>query len=236
MLRDNWTRAEFDTYVSTLKQRKKEGLLSSPLPAITICRQAGGRGELTAHALKQYLDAYEKDSLPWQVFEANLVDLILEKNALPVAISERFKEVPATFWQRLKRRFTGEPTDKHLFESTSSTIEELLSLGHCIIVGRGASFVAAHMPHVLKVRLTASKETAIRRIAKDDKKTRKEATLLWRQRNHARETYIKKHFHQKVQPKGLHDLVIQTDNLRVLDVVDQIAQELKARGLITPKA
>lgn len=232
MLRENWTKEELDNYVSSIRHMKETGQLTSPLPAITICRQAGARGELTAYALKQYLDAHQNVHPTWQVFEANLVDLILEKNALPLTIAPLMKEDKSTLWQKIQNLFSAAPSNKELFLRTISTIEELLGLGRCIIVGRGASFVAHEMPHVLRIRLEASRETAIRRIAKDDKITRQKAEEIWNQRNTARDNYIKTYFHKNPHKKQSYDIIINTDNLRVMEVADIIGKELKQRNLV----
>lgn len=226
MNRDSFTHKEFELYKVAARNWKETSPSSYRLPAVTICRQAGARGELTAHALKQYLDALNVNPLPWMVFEANLVDLIMEQELLPPGALHNMPEDKVGFWSRMRARFAGIPTDRDLFCRTSSVISEILNLGHSIVVGRGASYCAADMPHVLKVKLMASKETAIRRIAYDDKISRKEANLVRQKRNSARDAYIRAYFRKNPADLDPYDLTIQTDNLRIVEVAELIAKAL----------
>lgn len=229
MDRDSFTQKEFEDYKKAARALLEANQGNFRLPAVTICRQAGARGELTAHALKQYLDATNTTTLPWMVFEANLVDLILEQHFLPPATVRNMPEDRVSFWSRVRSRLTGTPTDRFLFCRTFSVISELLNLGQCIIVGRGASYCAAPMPHVLKVKLTATKETAIRRIAHDERISRKEANLIRQQRNKARDAYIRTYYHKNPNKSDVYDLTIQTDDLRVVEVAEIIGKELLLR-------
>lgn len=226
MKRDLYSKESFAQYVQDVKTLKKEGKLAYPLPCITICRDAGARGELTAHALKQYLDAATKPNPLWQVFEANLVDIILEKKALEGATRETLTEDKYSLFKRIQAFFQGLPSDYDVFEETVNVIQELLSLGNCIIVGRGASYVAKDMPNVLKVKLTVSSETALRRIAKDDGVNRTEAAFIYRKRNKARRNYIKNYYKQNPDNPKNYDLVLDTDNLRVVEIAEIIGKAL----------
>lgn len=229
MDRDSFTQKEFEDYKKAARAVLEANQGDLRLPAVTICRQAGARGELTAHALKQYLDAADTATLPWMVFEANLVDLILEQNFLPPGTIRNMPEDRVGFWSRVRSRLTGTPTDSFLFRRTFSVISELLNLGQCIIVGRGASYCAASMPHVLRVKLLATKETAIRRIAHDERISRTDSNLIRQQRNKARDAYIRTYYHKNPNKSDIYDLTIHTDELRVVEVAEIIGKELLSR-------
>lgn len=231
MTRDAVTQEELEAFVSQIHQMREEGLIKPPLPAVTISRSAGSRGELTAHALKNYLDATEDTGLPWKVFESNLVGILLKRNKLPESLAVRLPEEKIGFLTRIKGLFDKQPSNMLLFQKATIFLQELLGLGHTIIVGRGAGVLANDMPHVLKVRLLASKDTAIRRIAKDDRVSRAKAEVIRTVRDAGREAYIKNYHHwggfHNVQEK--HDLVIQTDQWRVVEVAEQIGRELRKK-------
>lgn len=229
MSRNEFTQAEFEDYAATVLKIREEGIITDPLPAVVISRDAGARGVLTAHALKQYLDATETDlKLPWKVFEANLVDIMLKRNSLPKALVDKMPEDKVGFLQRIRNLFEKEPSDTELFQKTESLLHELLGLGQNIIVGRGADFVGANMPHVLKVKLLVSEDTAVRRIAKDEGITRQEAAELRVRRDVARAAYVKNYYRRNYHDYRHFDLVIETDNLRVVEVAEMIGRAIRS--------
>lgn len=231
-MRDAFTQEEFEEYVATIRRMKESGELTRPFPVVTICRQAGARGELTAHALKQYLDASTLQTPAWHVFETNLVDIILKRNFLPETMAQSMTEDGGSLLRRLRSLFGGRPSEAELFRRTANIIRELLGIGQCIIVGRGASFLAEGMPHVLRVKLLAKEETAIRRLAKDEGISRVDATDLCHKRNAARNAFIKTYYHRNPLDHRVYDLVINTDEKRVVEVAEEIGRELLNRHVL----
>lgn len=229
MSRDDFTIEEFEDFVTKIRQAKEKGLLTLPLPSVTISRDAGARGVQTAHALKQYLDATEKTGIKWKVFEANLVNILLKRNSLPSTLANRMPEDKVGFLQRVKTLFEHAPSDQELFQRTRQLLDELLDLGQCIIVGRGADLQGIKKSRVLKVKLLVSEETAIRRIAKDEGISRQKAAELRVKRNNARAAYVKTYFHKNYHHLDHFDLVIQTDDLRVVEVAEKIGRALRSR-------
>lgn len=219
-----YSKEDFEQYVRDVRELRTSGTLTHPLPAVTICRDAGARGEMTAHCLKNYLDAVTDPHPLWQVFEANLVDLILEKADLKNLSSVHLQEESSSIFKKMKALLQGLPSDYEIYEETVAVIKELLDLGHCIIVGRGASFVAASMANVIKIKLTVSEQTALRRIAKDEGVSRTEAASIYRNRNKARRSYIKDYYRQNPDEKRHYDEVINTDDKSAAEVAEHIGK------------
>lgn len=230
MSRDQFTQEEFEEFVSQVRHLKEQGAIKRPLPSVTISRDAGSRGVLTAHALKQFLDATESVGLPWKVFESNLVNILLKRDKLPDSLAVRMSEDKIGFLKRIQGVFSKEPSNMLLFKKTTAFLQELLELGQCVIVGRGAGLLAQEMPQVFKVKLLVSEETAIRRIAKDEKVSRSQAVALRIKRNDERAAYIRNYHHWGLSSREKFDLVIQTDELRVVEVAEKIGRALRSRG------
>jgi cytidylate kinase len=199
-------------------------------PSITISRQTGARGRTIGKKLQAALSAEAKDSsLPWALFDDDLVKKVLEDNHLPLDL-EKFmpddavSEVEGSINEILGRH----PSLWSLFEKTVRTIVRLSRMGHSIIVGRGGNFITHGFSNVLNVRLIGSEEVRIAQMVKLGMSAG-EALKFIKEEDTARKNYIKQHFKSDIDNSMSYDLTINTDKLKDEEVVEILVAAINSK-------
>jgi cytidylate kinase len=199
-------------------------------PALAIARQAGTR---VAAIEKILLDRLNADSPPdehWMLFDDRLVQQVLEDHHLPRQLAAH---MPEDHYPRvqdlLSEVFLHTPYNWELFELTNDTIVRLARLGHCILVGRGATWVTRHMPHVLKVFLIGSLPLRVRAYAREHHLDDIEAARRVARTDQAIQRYLAAHFGTEALDASHADLVINTDHLNDAAVAAAITGALWER-------
>ncbi|MDP4777583.1 MAG: cytidylate kinase-like family protein [Opitutales bacterium] len=195
-----------------------------------MSRQTGARGRTIGKKLQAALSAEAKDSsLPWALFDDDLVKKVLEDNHLPLDL-EKFmpddavSEVEGSINEILVRH----PSLWSLFEKTVRTIVRLSRMGHSIIVGRGGNFITHGFSNVLNVRLIGSEEVRIAQMVKLGMSAG-EALKFIKEEDTARKNYIKQHFKSDIDNSMSYDLTINTDKLKDEEVVEILVAAINSK-------
>jgi cytidylate kinase len=179
------------------------------LPLITISRQCGTGAVPIAHLVADELnhDFRESGTRPWTVFDRNLVQRVLEDHRLPKTL-ERFmpEDVRVGIHDTLEELLGLHPSSWKLAEHTANTILRLAHLGHCILVGRGATVITANMPLAFHVRLVAPPSYRIQQIAADRCLTELEAEHYVSVTDRARQRYVSRYHNAKLTNEAMYDL------------------------------
>jgi hypothetical protein len=195
-----------------------------PGPAVTIAYQTGSGAHEIAQRLSGALQTEEpKGTVPWTVFDRHLVEKMLEEHELPKALAKFMPEDRRSFIQDTTEELVGlRPPSWVLVPKIAETILHLADAGHVIIVGRGANFITAHLPHVFHIRLIASLPKRIERVQRLNSLTPEEAAHFIRQEDRSRNRYAREHFHKSVDEALAYDLVLNTDRISFSDAVELI--------------
>ncbi len=199
--------------------------------SITLSRQAGARGHSIANRLVEELRRHQDpEDPPWTLFDRELVCQILDDHHLPHELAKfmpdnRVGELEAAINEILGRH----PSSWTLFEYTIDTIVRLARLGHCIIVGRGASVVTRAFPNTLHIRLIGSPEHRIRHMVQAHSMTERQADAYIKSKDAARQKYLKQHFDKDINDPHLYDFILNTDYLEDNTAIQIIQAAVRAR-------
>jgi cytidylate kinase len=194
-------------------------------PAITISHQIGSGAHEIAERLAALLQADEPDAtVPWTVFDRQLVEKALEEHHLPKALAKYIPEDRRNYIQDVLEEMLGlRPPSWVLEPKIAETVLRLADAGHVILVGRGANFITARLPNVFHVRLIASLPQRIERLQKLNHLTPAAADRLVRDADRAQGRYVKAHFHARPSDDLAYHLIINTDLVSCPDAAQLIA-------------
>jgi CMP/dCMP kinase len=203
------------------------------MPLITISRMVGAGGaELAARVAA---------TLGWQLVDNGLVDSVAQRLGVPVAeVVEREEKVP-TLTQRLAdalalgapevlsgRPTTLPPSEERILEVTANVIEEAVSAGPTVVVGRGAQWVLGEREDSLHVFLYAARAELAARIAARLSLSLKDAEKYVDDSNKQREQYVRSHWNRSWLAHANYHLCLNTGWLgidRAAAIVVQVARE-----------
>lgn len=212
--------------ISYLEADRKSSLIRArqPGPAVTISYQSGSGAHEIAQRLAEALQAAEpKGTFPWTVFDRHLLEKVLEEHELPRALAKFMPEERRSLIQDTMEELVGlRPPSWVMVPKIAETVLHLADLGHVILVGRGANFITAHLPHVFHVRLIASLPKRLERVQQLNSLTPAEAAKFLKDEDRSRKRYSKEHFHKSVDEALAYDLVLNTDRIPFSDAVELI--------------
>ncbi len=121
--------------------------------------------------------------------------------------------------------------DFHRFEQTE-TLRELIrdailttaDEGNVVIVAHAASFALAERENVLRVLVTASDESRLRRLSDAEGLDAKAAVKLLRDSDKGRAAYLKQFYDVSQELPTHYDLVVNTDRIATEQAVETIAR------------
>jgi hypothetical protein len=107
------------------------------------------------------------------------------------------------------------PHEGEMRDLIRAAIEETAERGSVVIVAHAASHALASRPDVLRVLVTASRETRLSRVAAEGKMSGKDAERTIAQSDAARAEYLKRFYGARSELPTHYDLVVNTDRLSV---------------------
>jgi len=180
--------------------------------AVTISRQAGCGALAVAEKLARYLqERSSRPSVPWTVFDRNLVDKVLEEHDLPKNLAKFLPEDRVSEVEDLVTDILGTyPPLWKVVIHTAETILRLANMGNVILIGRGGNIITAKMQGVLHVRLVAPLEKRIAHAHEAYGMTEDAARDFCQHEDRGRARYFKKYFNADVNDPLLYQLIINT--------------------------
>ncbi|MGO8763708.1 MAG: AAA family ATPase [Limisphaerales bacterium] len=188
------------------------GTMRNAARAVTISRQAGCGALVVAEKLANLLQkAAPKNSIPWTVFDRNLMDKVLEEHELPKYLSKFMREDRVSKTEDFITDLLGsQPPQWKMVRETSETMLKLADLGNVILIGRGGNVITSPLPDVLHVRLVCPLEKRMEHAHEAYNMTKTAARAFCLKEDRGRARYLKKYFHADINnPTGYH-LVINT--------------------------
>lgn len=186
---------------------------AGPGPVITISRLAGSGGRTLAAGLAERLGC--------EVHDHSIVERIARTRRLSpelVALLDEQDIRQSDLWVRgvLENRLF---LKEQYREALSETVLGMAAAGNAVIIGRGAGHILGHRA-TLRVRLVAGSATRVARLQVCTGLGRAEARTLLDETDRRREAYVRKLLGVDPHDAAGYDLVVNTDRLAPIEVVE----------------
>ncbi|MCC6129789.1 MAG: cytidylate kinase-like family protein [Acidobacteria bacterium] len=187
----------------------------SQRPVVTISRLTGAGGLTIAENVADYLNERRpKKAAEWTVFDKNLVQKVLEEHDLPAQLEkfmpeDRFSGISDTVEELLGLH----PSSWRLVQQMTETVLRLAEMGSCILVGRGAGLITAHLPQAIHVRLIGSLEARVAHLQELHQLSKKKALEMVESEDKARRRYVMKYLKSDPDDPLHYHLILNTDRV-----------------------
>jgi cytidylate kinase len=202
---------------------------------VTIEREFGAGGAAIAQKLAQRLG--------WQLWDQNLTAEIAKLAQVDHALVERLDERCDSLFSRLMKVYMRGSFERSLpvdvldqFDADrmvalmQPVIDRAADAGHCVIVGRGSTYLLRDRPDAFHVFIYAPLDEKIRRVTALGK-TEAEAIELISTIDQERATFVQKYFSKEWPTRDLYHLMINSkvgDEVVVRAILDEML-DLNAR-------
>ena len=196
-------------------------------PFITISREAGSGGSSLARLLARRLNAEAPADVFWRVYDGSVTTRMLDANRVSRTVArylpeDRVPEVTSTIGELVGLH----PNLWTLVQKTNEAIHQFAAAGHAIIVGRGANFATADLPHGLHVRLIAPEADRAEFLAAQYNVPTRHAALLNAKCEAGRRRYVRANFNADVADPYAYDLIINTGRVSLTDAAEMICTRI----------
>ena len=195
-------------------------------PFVTISRESGAYGTTIADMLAEHLRQHERRrEAPWAVFDKELIQKVIEEYNFPAVFQRYILESPTPLVEDiLAELFSLHPPQEVFVRRVNETILHLATLGHVILVGRGANIITRRLPNGIHVRLVGSFEKRVAHMKEDLNLAQEQARQYVMKEDHDRQAYIKRYFQKEISDVSLYDLIINTDTVPIENAVRVIGE------------
>ena len=201
-------------------------------PVVTVSRQTGAGGNTFGEALRAWLEENQpKGRGAWAVVDRELVDKILEDEALPERLASWSPEDHLAGISFVVEELLGlhRATWKPMQETTE-TILRLGEMGNVVLVGRGANVILGHLPQAFHVRLVASLESRVAHVAEARELSKKAARAWVEAEDRARRRFIRRYFQVDVADPLLYNHVVNVDRVSIDEAARIVGEAVLARA------
>jgi CMP/dCMP kinase len=204
------------------------------MAVLTVSRLYGSGGsEVAAIAAKE---------LGWSLLDNAVVDAVAARMGLSVAeVRDREERVPSLVERLTSAMAMGSqewmspiaeakrPTDEQLIEVTRRIIEEAISRGPLVVVGRGTQEMLAEREDTLHVFCYAPRKALIARTMKREGVSADEAARLVDNINRERDQWVRLHWERDRRAHENYDLSVNTERLGIEGAADLIVIAARKR-------
>ncbi|HEX9484578.1 MAG TPA: cytidylate kinase-like family protein [Gemmatimonadaceae bacterium] len=212
------------------------------MPIITVSRQFGAGGSRVAEKVA--------DALGWQLYDNAMVDEIAARLGTTVeAVSARDERAPslaervASTISLTATQFlpdvSGEgilPSEERIVDVTKRVMEEAVSAGPAVIVGRGAQCLLAMRSDALHVFCYAPLDALVARTMTSDSLSREEARRKVIDMNAGRAEYVKRYWSRDWRDVANYHLCVDTAWLGIDGAAELIVRVARTRLITTRTA
>jgi cytidylate kinase len=177
---------------------------------LTISRDEGSMSDEIARVLSQ--------ELGWRIYDKEIVNYIAHNNHVRESMVRDLDEktqslMHETILRLLQMTETAPFGAEEYHEALLKTLAAIAAQGKAILIGRGSNFALGRSEHGLHIRITASLNNRIARVAQKNKLAPEEARHRLHEIDSERQAFIRRHFKQSLDDLHFYDLVINTDHL-----------------------
>jgi cytidylate kinase len=205
------------------------------MPVITISRMFGSGGSEVA--------ARVADGLGWTLLDNALVERVAAQlGRTPVEVQAIEERVPSLAERLADALALGSPeivspalsaplppTEERLLEVTERVIDDAISRGPVVLVGRGAQSYLAQRTDALHVFCYASRPALIARVVKREGIPAEEAAKRVDETNKRREQYVRRYWQRSWHSPENYHLCVNTEWLGIDGAGDLIVQVARER-------
>jgi cytidylate kinase len=191
-------------------------------PCLTISRETGAGASYVAQRIGE--------KLGFDTVDRELIEALAERHNLPRDMLEIVDERVCNVLRESIGIWLG-----HRMLSQSEYLSMLCRYmllastnASTIFVGHGAQFILPRKK-CLALRIIAPFESRVARIMARQQLNRDEAERYARQRDAARGEFVRRHFRSNVEDAHLYDMVINTENIELDDVIEMIIAQWQKR-------
>lgn len=197
-------------------------VIESSAASVTISREAGIDAGAYARAIGELLD--------WPVWDHELLELIARRLRSNVHDLESLDERHVSWIQESLEAFLSfhQVSQSSFVHQLRDVLEELMTRGRCVIVGRGA----AHMypfRRILKVRLVAPLEDRIAAFRRQTGLDARHALRELEKIDRERIRFVSDHFHKDTADPAAYDIVLNTRHFSATDCARLVLDFLQPR-------
>jgi cytidylate kinase len=191
------------------------GLHTEVSPFITISRQTGAGATTLGRELIPHLDRqFGAEGHGWVFLDRDLLTQALTHHQLPTRLAEFLPEDRVSEIRAAIGELVGlHPSLWQLEQKVAEAILQLAHVGRVIFAGRASHLITRDVPGGLHLRLVASLETRIRRIAAEHHCPPDAAAARIAKDDLARRRFVRTNFGKDIDDPLLYDLVLNTDQL-----------------------
>ena len=199
-----------------------------PWRVVTFSRQTGCGAHTVAEKLADLLQQQSPaGSVPWKVFDRDLMEKVLEDHHLPARLAQFLPEDRITELQDIMDELVGLRPGSHTIAlQTAETVLRLAELGNVIFIGRGSTVVTGKLPGAFHVRLVAPLEKRIEHAHEFYHLGRAEARKFCRREDAGRKRYLKKYFGADIDDPLLYHLIVNTGLMSFDEAAQTIARAM----------
>lgn len=205
------------------------------MSVITISRMYGSGGSEVARLVAE--------ELGWTLLDNAVVDAVAERiGATSAEVASREERLPSLV-ERLASAMALSsqewispmvdaqlpPSDERLVEVTTRVVEEAVTRGPVVVVGRGAQSMLAARADVLHVFCYAPRPALIARAAKREKITPEEAAKLVDETNRHREDWVRKHWSRSWRAHENYHMSLDTEWFGLPKAADLVVEVARAK-------
>src|SRR4051812_29455283 len=182
------------------------------------------------------------EELGWSLLGKALVDAVATRNGVGVGGGRDREERVPSLVERLTSAMamgsqewmspiaeTKRPTDEQLIEVTRRIIEEAISRGPLVVVGRGTQEMLAEREDTLHVFCYAPRKALIARTMQREGLGVEEATRLVDNTNKERDQWVRLHWERDRRAHENYDLSVNTERLGIQGAADLIVTAARMR-------
>ena len=204
---------------------------------ITISRMYGSGGSEVAARVAQRLG--------WSLFDNAFVDAVAERLGVPAAEVQAREERTPSLVERLASALAVAspellpppteqlpPSEERMADVTRRIIEEAVTRGNAVLVGRGAQSVLARRAGVLHVFCYAPRDALVRRVAERRHISAAEAEKVVDETNKQRDHYVRTTFKRSWTAHDNYHLSVNTEWLGIEGAADVIVSAARLSGIV----
>jgi len=191
---------------------------------ITITREYGAGGHEVAENLARILG--------WELLDRELLHQAAEIEHVPDPELERLDEQAVS----MADRFRLHPPHKKYIHGLTEAALQAASRGNVVLVGRGARHLLGEMPDAFHLRLVASQQWRVERMASLEGWSLDEARTRCLEVDRIRELFTRYFFGDTALQPAQYDLVVNTGRVPLEDVAGVVAAVVRGSATETPVA
>ena len=182
---------------------------------ITVEREYGSQGAKFAHLLA--------DRLGWRLIDSCLIEEVARKARVTKALAERCDERLDPWYYRFGKAFwhgsidrlpalpeTGVFDSERMVEFVQEYLQELAAVGHCVIVGRGATCALSNYPGAFHIFVYASRKRKIQWFEQTFPDKAQLADQEIQATDRRREAYVQRFYQQQWDDHRLYHLMLNS--------------------------